>query len=171
MKNHFADLLDRSGDYWTVVANMARYAYSAGEEWIRRLRISFLRTPTIDFIAHCPDVQELVLEYVSGFSDLSPLRALKRLKSLHLENLRRVSSFAGLQGIDSLRYLFIGGTLDWNQPIEDFNFFAGLLNLEVFQFRFIRNQFPYPALLSTLHLTKLKTIHYGETICGVCRDV
>jgi hypothetical protein len=210
MKHHFADLLDRSGDYWTVVPNMERYAYSAGaelpdkslvkiltlskhdEHWqqafdcpnleeltlndpskeqlaamhhfhgIRRLRISYLRTPTIDFIARCPNVEELVLEYVSGFSDLSPLRALKRLKSLHLENLRRASSFDGLGGIESLRYLFIGGTLDWNQPIADFNFFVGLPGLEVFLLGFFVNKTPYPALLPMLHLTKLKKIHVGR---------
>src|ERR1700744_4152900 len=150
MKHHFADLLDRSDDYWTIVPNMERYAYTAKAElpdkslvriltiskthdhWrqafdcpnleeltlndpskeqlsamshfraIRRLRISYLRTPTIDFIAHCPNVEGLGLEYVSGFSDLSPVRELKRLKSLHLENLRGGSSFAGLRGMKSL---------------------------------------------------------------------
>jgi hypothetical protein len=99
---------------------------------IRRLRISFLRTPSIAFIAHCPQVEELILEYVSGFSDLSPLRHLKRLKSLHLENLRRVSTFAGLP------------------------------NLEVFLLGFIINKSPFPALLPILHLTKLKKIHFGR---------
>jgi hypothetical protein len=210
MKHHFADLLDRSDHYWTIVPNMKRYAYNAKDEisdkrqvriltiskhhdhWrqafecpnleeltlndpskeqlaamhnfraIKRLRISYLRTPTIDFIAHCPNVEELVLEYVSGFSDLSPLRELKRLKSLHLENLRRVSSFDGLRDIDSLRYLFLGGTLDWNQPIEDFGFFAGLPNLEVMLFGFFTNKIPYPALLPMLHLTMLKKIHVGR---------
>ena len=28
MKHHFADLLDRDGDYWTIIPNMERYAYS-----------------------------------------------------------------------------------------------------------------------------------------------
>lgn len=210
MKHHFADLLDRSDDYWTIVPNMERYAYSATSEisdkslvkiltisktheyWrqafdcpnleeltlndpsqeqlaamphfrsIRRLRISFLCTPSIAFVAHCPQVEELVLEYVSGFSDLSPLRQMKRLKSLHLENLRRVSTFDGLQGLDSLRYLYVGGTLDWNQPIKDFTFLAGLPNLEVFLLGFIINKSPFPALLPILHLTKLKKIHFGR---------
>ncbi|HTI92776.1 MAG TPA: hypothetical protein VL727_19400 [Puia sp.] len=210
MKHHFADLLDRSDDYWTIVPNRERYAYSAmdklaekdlvkiltiskhDENWkqafdcpnleeltlndpskeqlaaihtfraIKRMRVSYLRTPTIDFIAHCPNVEELVMEYVSGFSDLAPLQELKQLKSLHLENLRRVSSFDGLRGIESLRYLFIGGTLDWNQPIADFNFFASLPNLEAFQFMFVFNQSPFPAFLPLLYLKKLKKIHVGR---------
>ncbi len=28
MKHHFADLLDRENDYWTIVPNLERYSYS-----------------------------------------------------------------------------------------------------------------------------------------------
>ena len=75
-------------------------------------------------------MRELVLEYVSGFYDLSPLKELKSLKSAHFENLRRVSDFSGLSGIASLRYLGINGTLDWDQPIKDFEFLRDLGALE-----------------------------------------
>lgn len=67
-----------------------------------------------NFLAELPLLQELVLEYVSGFCDLSPLRELKSLRSAHFENLRIVSDFSGLSGIASLRYLCISGTLDWD---------------------------------------------------------
>ncbi|MBP2617631.1 hypothetical protein [Chryseobacterium jejuense] len=58
------------------------------------------------------------MEYVSGFSDLSPFQNLPKLKALHFENLRKVSSFDGLRGIKNLKYLHISGTLDWKQPLS-----------------------------------------------------
>jgi hypothetical protein len=128
-----------------------------------RLRVSYLRTSNIDFIAALPNIQELVLEYVSGFDDLSALRDLKQLRSLHIENLRGVSRFEGLSGIASLRYLYIGGTLDWNQPIEDFSFLHGLPDLEVFMLGFVINKSPYPALLPLARLKHLKKIHLGRS--------
>ena len=204
MKHHFGDLLDRDGDYWTVVPNRERYAYRIGDvpagnteirvatigvedRWwrnvfsfpnleeltlhnptqeqlqaiadlsmLRRLRITHARPRELDFIRSLSHVEELVLEYVSGFSDLSPLRSLTSLKSLHIENLRRVSDFAGLFGIAGLRYLRIDGTLDWKQPIADFEFLRGLPNLEVLSFGQIISKAPFPALLPALSLRKLK---------------
>lgn len=209
MKHHFADFLDRSDDYWTIIPNRERYAYSADakikdksavkiltiskddKNWkqvfecpnieeltlhqaskeqieaikiltqVTRLRITHLRTNDIDFISHFTNLEELILEYVSGFSDLTPLQKLKKIKSLHFENLRRVSNFDALKGLDSLRYLHIDGTLDWNQPIDNFNFLAGLPNLEVFSLGFIINKTPFPAFLEIMKLKKLKRIKVG----------
>lgn len=129
---------------------------------IKRLRITFFRATDIEFIGDLENLEELILEYVSGFSDLSPLTKLTKLKSLHFENLRRVSNFDGLRGLDSLRYLHIDGTLDWNQPIENFEFLKGLPNLEVFSLGFIINKSEFPAFLPILHLKKLKKIKIGR---------
>lgn len=208
MKHHFGDLLDRTGDYWTIIPNRERFAFIANIEivnkyevriltisksqnkkhWeqifdcpnleeltlhepskeqvqairrlsnIKRLRVTFFRAADIEFIGDLVNLEELILEYVSGFSDLTPLSRLEKLKSLHMENLRGVSKFDGLRGISGLRYLHIDGTLDWNQPIEDFNFLEGLQNLEVFSLGCITNKTEFPALLPILHLTKLKKI-------------
>lgn len=206
MKHHFGDFLDRDGDYWTLVPNSERYAYTIGdvlagnknitivtigrddENWervftlpnleeltlheptkeqlqsiskltaLKRLRITHARPKTIDFIHTLVNIEELVLEYVSGFSDLAPLQSLKKLRSLHMENLRRVKEFDGLAGMESLRYLRIDGTLDWKQPISDFEFLKGLANLEVLSFGQVINKSPYPALLPVLALKKLKKI-------------
>jgi len=128
---------------------------------IRRLRVTFLRTADIEFIGDLFNLEELILEYVSGFSDLSPLVNLKKLRSLQCENLRRVSNWDGLKGLSSLRYLQIDGTLDWNQPIEDFNFLEGIPNLEVLALGFITNKTTYPALISILTLKKLKKFIAG----------
>jgi len=125
---------------------------------IKRLRVTFFRATDIEFIGDLFNLEELILEYVSGFSDLTPLSKLTKLKSLHFENLRRVSNFDGLQGLNSLRYLHIDGTLDWNQPIENFEFVKGLPNLEVFSLGFIINKTEFPAFLPLLHLKKLKKI-------------
>ncbi len=210
MKHHFGDLLDRTGDYWTIVPNRERHAYSADDEikdkkavkiltiskhhenWkkvfdcpnieevtlhdpakeqvqaiqkltqLKRLRVTFFRAREIEFISSLDNAEELILEYVSGFSDLSPLQKLTKLKSLHFENLRGVANFDGLKGLNSLRYLHIGGTLDWNQPIEDFTFLEGVPNLEVFSLGFIINKTEFPAFLPVLHLKHLKKIKIGR---------
>ena len=49
-------------------------------------------------------------------------------------------------------------TLDWKQPIADFEFLRGLPNLEVLSFGQIINKTPYPALLPALALKKLKRL-------------
>jgi len=126
---------------------------------LKRLRITHARPRSIEFIEPMRGVEELVLEYVSGFSDLSPLRGLKRLRSLHMENLRRVSNFSGLTGIDSLRYLAINGTLDWKQPIESFEFLRGVPKLEVLALWQITSKKAYPALLPAVSLRCLKKLN------------
>lgn len=213
MKHHFADFLDRTGNYWTVIPNRERFAFIAdfeidnkddvkvltisktqeNQHWkqifdcpnleeltlndpsheqvqeitkltkLKRLRVTFYRAKDIEFIGKLKDLEELVLEYVSGFSDLSPLRNLPKLKSFHCENLRRVSNFNGLSGIKSLKYLSIRGTLDWKQPIEDFTFFSGLSNLEIFSVWQVIAKKEYPAFLPLCLLKKIKkiSIHYS----------
>ncbi len=131
---------------------------------LKRLRITHARPKNIEFLNTLVNLEELVLEYVSGFSDLSPLRDLPKLKSIHFENLRRVSDFEGLSGLKSLRYLNIDGTLDWKQPISDFEFLRGLPNLEVFSLGQVINKSPYPALLPALSLKKLKRFSVTWTI-------
>ena len=125
---------------------------------IKRLRITFFRTKDIEFISNFSHLEELILEYVSGFSDLSPLAKCKKLKSLQLVNLRKVHHFDGLAGIESLRYLHIDGTLDWKQPIADFEFLKGLTNLEVLELIWVINKSPFPAFKPVLHLKNLKRI-------------
>jgi len=128
---------------------------------LKRIRVTFFRTNDIEFLGNLINLEEAILEYVSGFSDLSPLLKLTKLKSLHIENLRRVSNFDGLKGLNSLRYLHIDGTLDWKQPIENFEFLKGLPNLEVLSLRFVTNKSEFPAFLPILHLKKLKKIKIG----------
>ncbi len=127
-----------------------------------RLRICNARPKDINFISQMTNLRELVLEYVSGFSDLTPLRSLKRLRLLRLENLRGVADFEGLSGIESLVFLDISGTSDWNQPISDFTFLKKLPNLEVLALGWIVNKTEFPALLPLISLKKLKEIRVGS---------
>lgn len=209
MKHHFGDLLDRTDDYWTIVPNRERYAYSSDtkikdketvkiltiskthENWeqvfvcpnieeltlhdpskeqvkgiqkltqLKRLRVTFFRAKDIEFISYLNNLEEVIFEYVSGFSDLTPFQSLTKIKSLHFENLRRVSNFDGLTGLKSLRYLHIDGTLDWNQPIDDFTFLEGLPSLELLAFGFVINKSDFPAFLPILKLKKLKKVKIG----------
>ena len=126
---------------------------------LKRLRITHARLKDINFINELINLEEIVFEYVSGFSDLSPLKNLKKLKSLHFENLRRVSDFDGLKGIDSLKYLRIDGTFDWKQPIKNFNFLKGLPNLEILSLGEIITKIEYPVFLPVLNLKKLKKVN------------
>ena len=128
---------------------------------LKRIRVTFFRANDIEFLGDLTNLEEVILEYVSGFSDLKPLQKLTKLKSLHLENLRRVFNFEGLKGIKSLRYLYIDGTLDWKQPIENFTFLEGLPNLEIIALGFVINKTEYPAFLPVLKLKKLKRIRIG----------
>lgn len=125
---------------------------------LKRLRITHARPKNIDFLNNLILLEELVLEYVSGFSDLSPLQSLNKLKSLHLENLRKVNDFSGLSDVKNLKYLSIDGTLDWKQPIENFEFLNGLIELEVFFLGQVITKTPFPALLPLVKLKKLKRI-------------
>lgn len=129
---------------------------------LKRIRVTFFRANDIEFLGDLINLEEVILEYVSGFSDLTPLLKLTKLKSLHFENLRRISNFDGLRGLNSLRYLHLDGTLDWNQPIENFEFLKGLPNLEVFSLGFVINKTDFPAFLPILHLNKLKKIKIGR---------
>ncbi len=129
---------------------------------LKRLRITHARPKDIDFISSLENLEEVVFEYVSFFSDLSPLIELKKLKSLHLENLRSVHDFSGLEGLENLRYLYISGTVDWDQPIDDFNFLNGLPNLEILNFGFVRNNSDFPAFLPIINLDKIKRIGIGR---------
>lgn len=143
----------------------AEQLQSVSRLWtLKRLRITHARPKNIDFIGKLVNLEELVLEYVSGFSDLSPLQSLVKLKSLHIENLRQVSSFNGLAGLNNLKYLKIDGTLDWKQPIENFEFLKGLPNLEVLRFGQVINKSPFPALLPALSLKHLKQLFVARSM-------
>lgn len=131
---------------------------------LKRLRISHVRVKDLSFLVSLSAVEELVLEYVSGFTDLSPLQQLPALRSLHLENLRKVSDFSGLSGLNKLQYLRIDGTLDWKQPIAAFDFLAGLPALEVLSFGQVINKSDFPALLPARALTQLKKLHIAPNM-------
>lgn len=125
---------------------------------IKRLRIKSFRTKDISFINTLENLEEVSLEYVSGFSDLSPLQSLPKLKALHLENLRKVSGFDGVKGIRNLKYLHIDGTLDWKQPIESFSFLEELPKLEILSVMSIALKASFPAFISLIRLENLLEI-------------
>lgn len=133
---------------------------------LKRLRVTHARPKEISFVSTLVNLEELVLEYVSGFSDLTPISSLPRIKSLHCENLRKVSDFGGLSGTESLRFIRIDGTLDWKQPIANFEFLRGLPNLEVLSFGGFINKTPYPAFLPAMSLKKLKQVHLPPNMVG-----
>lgn len=209
MIHHFADLLDRTADYWTIIPSNQIFAFSSDDEikdkgqvkaltisknhksWrqifdcpnieevtlynpdqdqireiqkltqLKRLRLSTFRAKDIEFIRNLPNLEEVAFEYVSGFSDLSPFQSLNKIKSMYFENLRRVSNFDGLIGLNSLRFLYIQGTLDWNQPIENFSFLAGLPNVEVLCFGWVINKSDFPAFLPAMKMKSLQRIRIG----------
>jgi len=128
---------------------------------LKALRITHFRPKTLDFIESQSEVEELVLEYVSGFDSLSPLADLPKLRSFHAENLRRVKDFSSLIGCEKLRSLSINGTFDWKQPIETLAFLNNLPALEYFgtwQVKFLAQS---PIFENVQRLPKLKNIKIG----------
>ena len=115
-------------------------------------------TKTLDILSGLSELEELVLEYVSGVDDLRPIGTLPKLKALHLENLRRVRDFSGLSGARELRYLAIDGTFDWSQPVADLTFVSGLAKLEYFTLRAVRILAKPPATAPLLKLKNLTKI-------------
>ena len=98
--------------------------------WIKRLRITHARPKTLNALAQLPNVEELVLEYVSGFDDLTPVGQMPKLRSLYMENLRRVTDFSPLKKLSDLRCLQVTGTWDWRQPVQSVEFIGELTSLE-----------------------------------------
>lgn len=136
---------------------------------IKRLRVTFFRATDIEFIGDLENLEELILEYVSGFSDLTPLKRLNKLKSVHFENLRRVTDFGALAGIESLRYIYINGTFDWSQPVENFDFLSEIPNLEIFAVGFsvkVLNS-TYPIFKSIIKHKKIKKLRLGRAFCSL----
>jgi hypothetical protein len=136
---------------------------------IKRLRVTFFKAADIDFITDLQHLEELILEYGSGFSDLTPLQKLKKLRSVHFENLRRVKDFSGLAGIESLKYIYINGTFDWNQPVESLDFLSEVPNLEILAFgfgiRIMRQE--YPIFKPFIHHQKIQKLKIGRAFCSL----
>jgi len=95
-----------------------------------RLRITIARPKSLQFLDGQDLLEELVFEYVSGIDDLSYVGGLTSLQALHLENLRRVEDFSGLEGAAALKYLSIDGTVDWKQRVGNLHFLHGLPALQ-----------------------------------------
>ena len=125
------------------------------------LRISHARPKTLEFILGQNNLEELVLEYVSGFEDLSPLTELPKLTALHMENLRRVRDFNGLSGCKELKCLSIYGTLDWKQPIESLDFLKKLPKLEYLDCGFINFLSNFPVFEPLASMKKIDEIRLG----------
>lgn len=130
-------------------------------ENLTALRVSHARSKTLEFIVDQNNLEELVLEYVSGFDDLSPLTELPKLTALHMENLRSVRNFHGLSGCRQLKCLSIYGALDWKQPIESLDFLKELSELEYLDFGFINFLSGFPVFKPLASMKKLNEIRLG----------
>lgn len=92
-KNHWEQIFDCPNLEELTLHNPSKEQVQAIRKLtnIKRLRVTFFRAPDVEFIGALENLEELILEYVSGFSDLSPLRKLTKLKALHFE------TFVGFQ--------------------------------------------------------------------------
>lgn len=128
---------------------------------ISALRISHARPKDLNFLLGQPALRELVLEYVSGFKDISPVGKLPNLVALHCENLRAVRDFSGLAASRSLELLSIQGTLDWNQPVESFDFLGDIESLKYVSVSWCRAPDEDHPFLSVLKLSHLRKFDVG----------
>lgn len=97
---------------------------------LKRFRMTHARPNSIDFIEDAANLEEVILEYVSKFTDLGPIARLPKLRALHLENLRSVTGFSCLDHCTQLKNLAILGTFDWRQPIDSLAFLNQITALE-----------------------------------------
>lgn len=125
---------------------------------LKRLRITHARPKDIGFLSRLQNLEELILEYVSGFNDIAPIGELRQLRALHVENLSRVSNFSGLKGASNLKYLGIYGTVDCSQPVEDFEFLPALGALEYLGLHFLKAPKVDRPLASIAKLPSLKKL-------------
>lgn len=125
---------------------------------LKRLRITHARPKDISFISRLQNLEEVILEYVSGFDDLSPIGELKQLRALHVENLRRVSDFSGIKGATNLKYLGLYGTVDWSQPVDSFDFVSSLKSLEYIGLHFLKAPKDDQPLVSVRQLPNLRKL-------------
>lgn len=160
--NHFEDVSDASPDVtritltgatknWNLAAslpqlreltlhqpNQAQLQWIEGLRQLQALRITHAKPKHLLFVESLQNLRELVLEYVSGFSDISPLGRLPNLTAVHLENLRNVDDFSSLAASQSLKYLSIDGTLDWSQPVRSLDFLGSIRTLEYLRLMGVR---------------------------------
>lgn len=121
------------------------------------LRITHARPKSLAFLENLENLNELVLEYVSGIDDLTSVGNLPSLRSLHLENLRRVNDFSGLASSSTLKYLSIDGTLDWKQPVKDLDFLSNIHSIEFIRIIKVKILGFSPIFASLENLKNLKT--------------
>ena len=131
---------------------------------LKRLRITHARPKDIGFISRLQNLEEVILEYVSGFDDLTPIGDLKNLKALHMENLRCVRDFSSITGAKSLKHLSIYGTLDWAQPVESFEFLSSLNDLEHISLHFLKAPKVEQPLLSVAQLPNLQKLNIAMNV-------
>lgn len=80
-----------------------------------------------------------------------------------------MKDFSGLANLNSLKYIYINGTLDWDQKIENFNFLNKLPNLEILAIGFGAKivQPEYPIFKSLLNHCKIKKLRIGRGFCDL----
>lgn len=126
---------------------------------LKKLRITHARPKSLDLLESQQTLEELILEYVSGFDNLNAIGSLPQLTSLHLENLRRVRDFSPLSRSKTLKYLSIDGTFDWKQPIESLSFLSNLDSLEYLRLQGVRVFSDSPVFQGIDKLKNLKKVN------------
>ncbi|MDJ0612267.1 MAG: hypothetical protein QNJ29_01220 [Rhizobiaceae bacterium] len=140
--------------------DMLRFPFDISS--VRRLRITHARPKALSILHHFSNLEELILEYVSSFNDLSDLSCLSNLKALHIENVRNVRDFSGIGLVPSLEYLCIDGTFDWTQPIENLEFLRNLRRLQLLRLVGVRVLAESEIFRPLLELSVLKKLHLSR---------
>ena len=131
---------------------------------IKRLRITHARPQDINFIAEADQIEELILEYVSGFNDLTPITHLPNLRAVHFENLRGMRDYSPLGKAPKLQNVSIYGTTDWYQPVNDFSFVNKLKCLEHLGIVCVKGEQPLNTLTTLSTHKHLKSLSVQSTV-------
>ena len=117
MKHHFADFLDRTGDYWTVIPNRERYAYSAENDITDKEAVKILTISkghaNWEQVFDCPNIEEVTLHDPSK-EQVESIQRLKSLKRLRITFFRakNIEFIETLQNLEEVIFEYVSGFSD-----------------------------------------------------------
>ena len=136
MKHHFADFLDRTGDYWTIVPNVERYSFSLDSiiEDIENAKIVTITKHDEHWkqVFNLPNLEEITL-HEPNKEQLESLNKLKQIKRLRITH-ARTKSIDVLKMV-LLRFVFFNTRCHSQYLNELFYFSKASLNYRYLQKR------------------------------------
>ncbi|HCQ13954.1 MAG TPA: hypothetical protein DIU01_11935, partial [Flavobacterium sp.] len=105
MRHHFADFLDRTEDYWTIIPNDERYSYSLDKKYNNKSDVKIVTINKEDKnwkqIFEFPNIEEITLhepnkEQIESIINLTQIKRL-RISFLRTNDIEFIINFQNLE--------------------------------------------------------------------------